>query len=71
VRERAVLEQLARGRGNKQIAAALGISERTVKFHVSSVFAKLGASNRTEAVTRAVAEGIVALGRGEGRGIRD
>ena len=60
-RERAVLEQLARGLGNKQIAYALGITERTVKFHVSSVFTKLGASNRTEAVTRAAQAGLIAL----------
>jgi DNA-binding NarL/FixJ family response regulator len=60
-REQAVLEQLARGLGNKQIAAALGISERTVKFHVSSVFTKLEASNRTEAVTRAAQMGLITL----------
>jgi len=60
-RERAVLEQLARGLGNKQIASVLGITERTVKFHVSSVFTKLGASNRTEAVTRAAQAGLIAL----------
>jgi DNA-binding NarL/FixJ family response regulator len=60
-REQTVLEQLARGLGNKQIAAALGISERTVKFHVSAVFAKLGAGNRTEAVTRAAQAGLIAL----------
>ncbi|HEX6052690.1 MAG TPA: response regulator transcription factor [Gemmatimonadaceae bacterium] len=60
-RERAVLEYVARGLGNKQIAARLGIAERTVKFHVSSVFTKLGASNRTEAVTRAAQAGIIEL----------
>jgi DNA-binding NarL/FixJ family response regulator len=60
-RERSVLEQLARGLGNKQIAATLGISERTVKFHVSAVFAKLGAGNRTEAVTRAAQVGLISL----------
>jgi DNA-binding NarL/FixJ family response regulator len=60
-RERSVLEQLARGLGNKQIAATLGISERTVKFHVSAVFAKLGAGNRTEAVTRAAQVGLITL----------
>jgi DNA-binding NarL/FixJ family response regulator len=60
-RERTVLEQLARGLGNKQIAAALGISERTVKFHVSAVFAKLGAGNRTEAVAKAAQSGLISL----------
>lgn len=60
-RERTVLEHLARGLGNKQIAVALGISERTVKFHVSAVFAKLGAGNRTEAVTRAAQAGLITL----------
>jgi DNA-binding NarL/FixJ family response regulator len=60
-REKAVLEHLARGLANKQIAAQLGISERTVKFHVSSVFAKLGAANRTEAVTRAAQAGLIEL----------
>jgi DNA-binding NarL/FixJ family response regulator len=60
-RERSVLEQMARGLGNKQIAAALGISERTVKFHVSSLFTKLGAANRTDAVMRAAQAGLIAL----------
>jgi DNA-binding NarL/FixJ family response regulator len=60
-RERSVLEQLARGLGNKQIAAALGISERTVKFHVSALFAKLGAANRTEAVAKAAQARLIAL----------
>ena len=61
MRERMVLEHLARGLGNKQIAARLGITERTVKFHVSSVFTKLGAANRTEAVTRAAQAGLIEL----------
>jgi DNA-binding NarL/FixJ family response regulator len=60
-RERSILEHLARGLANKQIAAALGISERTVKFHVSSVFEKLGAGNRTEAVARAAQAGLISL----------
>jgi DNA-binding NarL/FixJ family response regulator len=60
-REQAVLEHLARGLANKQIAAALGIAERTVKFHVSSLFAKLGASNRTDAVARAAGAGLISL----------
>jgi len=60
-REQAVLEHLARGLANKQIAAQLGISERTVKFHVSALFAKLGATNRTEAVARAAQAGLITL----------
>lgn len=60
-RENEVLELLARGSSNKQIAAALSVSERTVKFHVSALFTKLGATNRTEAVTRAVLAGLVRL----------
>lgn len=60
-RESAVLQHLARGRSNKQIAAALGVSERTVKFHVSTLFTKLGATNRTEAVTRAIQAGLASL----------
>ena len=61
MRERMVLEHLAHGLGNKQIAARLGITERTVKFHVSAVFTKLGAANRTEAVTRAAQAGLIDL----------
>lgn len=66
-RERSVLQHLARGLGNKQIAAQLGISERTVKFHLSSVFTKLGAGNRAEAVARAVQAGILSVTSGEWR----
>jgi DNA-binding NarL/FixJ family response regulator len=61
-REREVLTLLAQGRPNKEIAAHLSISERTVKFHVSGILAKLGATNRTEAVTIAVQRGLVTLG---------
>jgi DNA-binding NarL/FixJ family response regulator len=49
-RESEVLELLANGHSNAQIAARLGISERTVKFHITSLFARLGAKRRTEAV---------------------
>jgi two-component system, NarL family, response regulator YdfI len=60
-REVEVLGMLAEGSGNKQIAFRLGISEHTVKFHVASIFAKLGASSRTEAVTLGVRRGLVML----------
>jgi DNA-binding NarL/FixJ family response regulator len=60
-REREVLQRLARGMSNKEIAAELAVTERTVKFHVASLFTKLGAGNRTEAVTRAVQSGLVSL----------
>ena len=60
-RESEVLQWLAQGLPNKGIAAALGISEHTVKFHISSIYAKLGASNRTEAVRLGVQWGLVVL----------
>ncbi|MFN2459342.1 MAG: response regulator transcription factor [Candidatus Velthaea sp.] len=60
-RERDVLEQLARGAGNKAIAQRLGLSEHTVKFHVASILAKLGAATRTQAVTIGVRRGMVML----------
>jgi DNA-binding NarL/FixJ family response regulator len=48
---------MASGLGNKEIASRLDISEHTVKFHVSSVLAKLGAASRTEAVTIGIVRG--------------
>jgi DNA-binding NarL/FixJ family response regulator len=60
-REREVVELLALGLPNKIIARRLGISEHTVKFHVGSILAKLGAASRTEAVTRAARRGLIAL----------
>jgi len=61
-REQHVLRLLAQGLQNKEIAAELTITERTVKFYVSSILGKLGAGNRTEAVTLAVQRGLVKLG---------
>jgi DNA-binding NarL/FixJ family response regulator len=60
-REQQVLELLAEGLANKAIAARLGISDQTVKFHVASVAAKLGATNRTDAVRLAVRRGLLTL----------
>ena len=60
-REREVLELLSRGLPNKLIARRLQISEHTVKFHVSSIYAKLGASSRTDAVSRGVRRGLITL----------
>lgn len=56
-----MLEQLADGLSNRQIAMRLGLSDETVKFHLSAVFAKLGVSNRTEAVRQAIRRGLVPL----------
>jgi DNA-binding NarL/FixJ family response regulator len=60
-RELEVLALLAHGLKNAEIASRLFISERTVKFHVGSILAKLGADNRTEAVTIAAHRGLVSL----------
>ena len=60
-REVQVLELMAEGLPNKAIAARLGISDQTVKFHVSSISGKLGAANRTDAVRRAVRRGLITL----------
>ncbi len=60
-RELEVLRMVARGLGNKEIAAALNIAEVTVKLHVSHVLEKLNAKDRTEAATAALHRGIISL----------
>jgi len=57
-RETQVLKYVAAGLSNKQIARRLGISEKTVRNHLSRVFHKLGATNRTEAVMNAMRKGM-------------
>jgi NarL family two-component system response regulator YdfI len=60
-RELELLDLLAEGISNKLIAHRLGITEHTVKTHVQSIFAKLGVSSRTEAVSQAIRRGLVML----------
>jgi DNA-binding NarL/FixJ family response regulator len=60
-REREVLVLIARGRANKAIAFELGVSEKTVKTHVSNILGKLGLTDRTQAALYAVREGLVDL----------
>ena len=60
-REGEVLQMLASGLGNKEIAAKLAISEHTVKFHVASILGKLGAASRTEAVSLGIRRGLILL----------
>jgi len=60
-REIEVLDLIARGTANKLIATSLNISESTVKTHIQSIFQKLDANDRTEAVTKALSKGIIRL----------
>ena len=60
-REREILLLVARGQSNKQIAAGLAITERTVKFHVSVILRKLAAANRAEAVQKALTANLIEL----------
>jgi DNA-binding NarL/FixJ family response regulator len=60
-REREVLALLAEGLGNKAIAARLGVSERTAKFHVNAILGKLGVESRSEAIVHAARTGLVTL----------
>jgi DNA-binding NarL/FixJ family response regulator len=58
-RELELLRLVARGLPNKSIALALSVSENTVKYHLKSILQKLGAGNRTEAVTEAIRRGLL------------
>ena len=60
-REIQVLQMMASGLANKQLALSLGISEHTVKFHLSSLYAKFGVTSRTEAVRAGARRGLVVL----------
>jgi DNA-binding CsgD family transcriptional regulator len=60
-RERVILSHVAAGTSNKRIARALGVSPETVKFHLRSVFRKLGVATRAEAVAEALRRGEIAL----------
>jgi len=60
-RELDVLRLVARGLGNKEIAAELDLSAHTVKYHLASVLAKLGVRSRTEAVSRGIRTGLLPL----------
>jgi DNA-binding NarL/FixJ family response regulator len=60
-RQTQVLEGIAAGQTNKHLARSIGITERTVKHHLTAIFARLGTTRRAEAVSRAVAEGLIRL----------
>jgi DNA-binding NarL/FixJ family response regulator len=60
-RELEVIQLMAQGLANKQIALSLGISEHTVKFHLSSLYAKLNCTSRTEAVKRGIELGLISI----------
>lgn len=60
-REREVLNLIAQGKSNKEVASELSLSESTVKSHVSNIFSKLGVNDRTGAVTTAIQKGIIKI----------
>jgi DNA-binding NarL/FixJ family response regulator len=61
LREQEVLTLVADGLHNRDIAARLGVSEHTVKFHLGAIFGKLGASTRTEAVQKGLRMGVIEI----------
>jgi two-component system NarL family response regulator len=61
VRELEVLQEIVKGKTNKEIASSLRISEATVKSHINNILGKLGVTDRTQAATRALQRGIVHL----------
>lgn len=60
-RQTTILEGIAAGQTNKHLARSIRITERTVKHHLTAIFARLGTARRAEAVSRAVAEGLIRL----------
>jgi DNA-binding CsgD family transcriptional regulator len=60
-REFEVLRLVAEGLHNREIAAALGVTEHTVKFHLGAIFGKLGAATRTEAVQKGLRLGVIEI----------
>jgi two-component system, NarL family, response regulator len=60
-RERQVIEQMAKGKNNREIGANLNITEHTVRFHVNNVLSKLGANDRAHAIVLALRQGIIEL----------
>jgi len=60
-REKEILKYVARGYANKQIADEIGISEQTIKNHVTSILRKLNANARTDAVVRGIKQGIISI----------
>ena len=61
LKEKEMLKLVALGRADKEIACKLKVSEHTVKFHLNSIFRKLGAQSRTDAVVRATRLGLLML----------